>query len=360
MSDINFLNNKQSGRNKETTDKVHKKEEPVWSNPLKAAERAKNSPFSFLPFSGGKNAAIDKNKIKKSRQEILALIKRQENLKSAPKEKNKSFLTVLAEKLKKMNAPKEALIDYQRIFDRKKGPKEPSGQVIKPPLKAEKVGPEPTPPAIKSEDKPAEIREIKFKEPEPKPRQAERILETNLMRGELAAFFDWRSKIIILAASALAPLAIVAAVYYGLAFYQKSSQAKNSALAQKFAELEQEISREESGLEEILAFQPRLKTVSEIFKQHLYWTNFFKFLEDNTIKGVYFTGFQGDTSGNYALDAVTANYGSIAEQIKAFRDNKKITAALASGGELAAGDDKNQSLVKFILDFSILKSIFTE
>lgn len=403
MSDINFLDNKPGGDEEKSKDGSEKKERLVWSDPEKKADGRPSSPFSFLPFIGGKNAvgeksavAIDKSQLKRSRQEILALIKRQENLKPPPKAKDKSFLTSLAGKLKKQSAPKEALIDYQRIFKREKELKEPSGKIfniksivenkpvlavekpksnwpgwlsrlfkskiaspdVRPsrktkiikPFKAEKVKSEPV--------QPSAAKEIKFKKPEA--RAAGRILETNLMRGELAAFFDWRSKIIILAASVLAPLAIVAAVYYGLALYQKNSQAENSALAQKFSELEQAVSREEGGFEEILAFQSRLKTVSEIFKQHLYWTNFFKFLEDNTIKEVYFTGFEGDTSGNYALDALTANYGGIAEQVKVFRDNKKIAAVSVNGGELASGDDKNQSLVKFILDFSLLKSIFTE
>lgn len=413
MSDINFLDNQRRGEDEELKDKANKKEKLIWSNPEKEAASPKNSAFSFLPFTNKPKSAdkkpaslIDKNKIKQSRKEILSLIKRHENSKTPLKVSGKSFLGSLREKFKEQPAPKEVLIDYQRIFNREKEHKEQIGKVfnvkpaaesspaaieksknnwfnrlkelfkskitatdvrrpnkavetIKPP-QAEKA--RPVPPVTRAEKKPVEAKEIKIQEPAPAPKNEirRRVLETNLIQRELVTFFDWRSKIVILAASILAPLAIVGAVYYGLDFYQKSSQAKNSARVQKFAELGQEISREEVGLKEVLAFQSTLKTVSEIFAQHLYWTNFFKFLEDNTIKDVYFKDFQGDTSGNYVLDATAANYGNIAEQVKVFRDNKKITAVSVNGGELAAGDDKNKSLVKFIFDFSVLKNIFTE
>ena len=83
-------------------------------------------------------------------------------------------------------------------------------------------------------------------------------------------------------------------------------------------------------------------------------------MEDNTIKDVYFVNFDGDTGGDYAMGASAADYNSIAEQVNTFKNNEKISAALAEGGELAAGNDKNKSLVKFVLNFTIGKNIFTE
>jgi len=206
------------------------------------------------------------------------------------------------------------------------------------------------------------VKEINIGEKEPthKNEIRQRVLETNLIQGELVTFFDWRSKVIILVSAILMPIFVVGAVYYGLVFYQKSNQAKNLAQAQKFAELGQNIIKEESGVKEISGFQAQLKIVSQVFEQHLYWTNFFKFLEDNTIKDVYFINFDGDTSGNYIMNALAANYSSVSEQVNVFRNNKKIIAVEANGGELVAENDTKKSLVKFTLNFSILKSIFTE
>jgi len=217
-------------------------------------------------------------------------------------------------------------------------------------------------PTAEPEVKPAEAKEIKFEEKKPiqKNEARQRIIETNLIQGELVTFFDWRSKIFALAGAILMPILVVAAVYYGLAFYQKSSQAKNLDQAKKFAELEQNIAKEESGIKEIYDFQAKLKMISKVFEQHIYWTNFFKFLEDNTIKDVYFADFEGDTGGNYTMNALAADYSGISEQVNAFKKSPKITAVEASGGEMVAGDDKKKFLVKFVLNFSVLKNIFIE
>ncbi|MFH0956129.1 MAG: hypothetical protein V1801_02885 [Candidatus Falkowbacteria bacterium] len=422
MSDINFLEDKKHGDDQQPKDKDNKKQKLAWSNPKKEAKGHKNSPFSFLPFVNKKEppssslaSIIDKNKIKQSREEILNLIKRHENSKPLPKENGKNFLRTLGEKLKKQPEPKEILIDYHGVFNREKDHKNQVGKIFNvkpeaesrpalPPAKKpkdkwfnglielfknkiialnarrnetakiiklqkiEKIKPvavkqpEPVAPAAQLEKKSAEVKEINIKEKEPihKNEIKQRILETNLIQGELVTFFDWRSKVIVLVSAILMPIFVVGVVYYGLGFYQKSNQIKNLAQAQKFVELEQNILEEEAGLKEILDFQAQLKTVSRIFAQHLYWTNFFNFLEDNTIKDVYFENFEGDTSGYYAMDTLTASYSNIAEQVNIFKNNKKIITALASGGEMVAGDGANKSLVKFILNFSVLKSIFTE
>ncbi|MFH0956001.1 MAG: hypothetical protein V1801_02200, partial [Candidatus Falkowbacteria bacterium] len=416
MSDINFLDNKKHDDQK-PKDKDDKKDELAWSSPKKEIEEPKkSSTFSFLsslykkePADKSSASIIDKNRIKESREEILNLIKRHEDSKPLPKEKGKSFLRAIGEKLKKQPGHKEVLIDYQRVFNQEKEQKNQVGKIFNikptvesklvPPLagkskhsrfkrlaelfkskiiafhvhknetakiiklpKVEEIKPvvkplAPAQPIIQEKEKSVEVKEIKkeikIEEPEPihKNEIRQRVLETNLIQGELVTFFDWRSKIVILASAILMPIFVVGAVYYGLAFYQKSNQAKNLAQAQKFVELEQNIIKEESGLKEIFDFEAQLKTVSRVFGQHLYWTNFFKFLEDNTIKDVYFIDFKGDTSGNYIMDALAANYSSISKQVNIFKNNKKITAAEAEGGEMVTGDDTNESLVKFILNF---------
>jgi len=419
MSDINFLENQKHGDDQKSKDKSEQKEKPVWSDPEKKAKGQKSSAFSFLPFLNkeepvDKNSApiIDKNKIKQGREEILNLIKRHESSKPPLKEKSKNFLKTIAEKLKSQPGYKEVLIDYQRVYNQEKEHKNQADKLFsnkpaaeskptaqKPknnwftgliePLKikiialsarkseatkiiklskAEEIKPqavkppEPVRPIIKLEKRPDEAKEVKIKETEPaqKGEIKQRVLETNLIQGELITFFDWRAKIIFLISAILTPIFVIGAIYYGLVFYQKSSQAKNLLLAQRFAEIEKNITEEESGLKEIYDFQSKLKIVSKIFEQHLYWTNFFKFLEDNTIKNVYFRDFKGDTSGVYVMDALAADYGNISEQVNVFRNNKKITAVEADGGQMAEGDIENKSLVSFILNFSVLKNIFTE
>ncbi|MBI4779515.1 hypothetical protein HY797_03645 [Candidatus Falkowbacteria bacterium] len=422
MPDINFLNSKKNGDDQKPKDKGDKKEKLAWSNPEREITDSKKSAFSFLPFINKKEPAdknsssiIDKNKIKESREEILNLIKRHENSKPPLKEKGKNFLEIFNGKLKKQPAPKEVLIDYHQGFNKEKEYKNQAGRIFnvnlapqggQEPLIAEKyknnwIGktiesfknkiialsakkneaikivkspkaeeikpaavkrPDFARPVIQKEEKPPEVKNIKAGEEKPVQQNETRqhIIETNLIQGEFVTFFDWRSRITIIITAILMPIFIIGAVYYGLVFYQKSKQAKNLAQAQKFAELEQTISKEEIGLKEILAFQGQLKIVSQIFEKHLYWTNFFKFLEDNTIRDVYFMDFDGDTSGNYVMDSLAVNYSSIAEQVNVFKNNKRVTAVQAEGGEMTKGDDISQPLIKFVLNFSVSKNIFME
>ena len=186
------------------------------------------------------------------------------------------------------------------------------------------------------------------------------VLETNLIKGEIITFFEWQKKIFTLINAILIPIFLVGAIYLGLMFYQKESQAKNLELVNKFNELTAQITKEETGIKEIIDFQNRLKLVSLIFGQHIYWTNFFRFLEDNTIKEVYFGGFNGDTSGQYTLNAMAENYNNITEQINVLKSNNQIKSVTAAGGELAPSSGDKKTKVKFDLGFSILKSIFTE
>ncbi len=441
MSDIDFLDNQSHNRGQKAGDKGGKQEEPVWSEPEKEPASPK-APFSFLPFLDKKSAqpekpqAVDNNKIRQSRQEILRLLKTHETLTPQPRENKTGLMFSLGEKLKKQPSHKEILVDYQQVFNKEKAKRSQVGQIFNAPTAAEKstvakpaqiiqdgwiiellksikqklwswaesfkkpkpagllkadlltpslktalVGeakPAPKTEAVKAvapkpelkpiiEEKAIEKKQapaieplLKPAEPELKDEAIRPVIETNLIKGELITYFDWSSKIIILICAILAPIFLVGSVYFGMLYYKKESQIKASQQAQKYADLTQEIKQEEVGLKEITDFQAKLKIITPMFYQHLYWTNFFKFLEDNTIKNVYFSGFLGDTSGLYTLDALAANYNNIAEQVKVFKNNPKIINVSAEGGEMAGGDKDNPASVKFILKFTINKSIFTE
>ena len=437
MSDINFLNN-QNHDDQEPKTKDDLKEKLAWSKPEKETKSFKSAAFSLFPFLKKKMPAdkpaapvIDKNKIKQSREEILNLIKHQEKSKPIQKDKAKNFFSKLREKFKKQLDHKEALIDYQRIFDQEKESKQPIDKVlnVKPAVESQlalkpakeikaswfnkliksikskiidwgtaksetvkiiklqkdqevrPVAQVKPPPAVKKEDQSAKIvvptsggQELassgnearaekiadRGKGPIDQDKTKQRILEPNLITEEIITFFDWRGKIIILTGAVLTPVIIVGLIYYGLIFYQKDSQAKNLTQIKKFEELNRTILRAEAGLKEIIDFQNKLKKVSRVFSQHIYWTNFFKFLEDETIKDVYFNNFEGDTGGLYAMNAIAAKYSNIAQQIDVLENNKNITSIEVSGGAMEKSEEAKKSSISFKLIFSVAKNIFTK
>lgn len=400
MSDIDFLGHKKSGGDDEPPQKAgEKKPEVVWSEPERQANIVKATPFTFLRFLNKKNdqakaakkpePAIDNNKIKQSRQEILKLIKNSANRETASKNKvRKKLFAGLRAKFAKQPNHREIMIDYQQIFNKEKANRSRPAESASPKLqrgeplartdktehgepaktslagwlgnlrKLLRLKPRPRPAKKSAAETGAKLQ--KLVAPEPAGRLFSDVLETNLIKGELVTFFDWRKKIIVFASAILASVVFVAAAHFATLYYQGQSQAKNLEQTKKFEDLSGKIKREEAGLKEISDFQTKLKIVSQIFAQHLYWTNFFKFLEDNTMKDVYYAGFDGDTSGHYVLEAQAVKFSHISEQANILKNNEKITGVKALGGEMVSGDENNKPRVKFTLEFSILKKIFTE
>ncbi len=470
MSDIDFLATKKREDDLESKNKNSRKEKIDWSEPEDNRAIPKGTAFSMLSFINKKKAVgkspeppaaapkpeIDQSKIRRSRREILELIKNHESTGAVIKNnqsalngnavKNKTgrgWLAGLLEKFKGQPSRKEVLIDYHRIINQEKIgrslPASPDNRKINTPAvpiqapinRVKEIEPKKIeqPPKIRpeKEKKLAAPRPVKkFKESffsqlvkyiknkisalsmargpvkidlaeineeaapkiievsRPKPvvehrpeikmkdrplKETEpiqinvdspKVLETNLIKGEIITFFDWRKKSIILINAALIPVLLIGLIYLGLTYYQKQSQAQTQDQAVKLDRLEEELRLAELGLEEITDFQSRLETVSKIFSQHIYWTNFFKFLEDNTSQDVYYAGFSGDTSGNYPLSAMALRFSNISEQVDIFRNNQKVAGVKTTGGEFLPGDAGSRTGVKFDLNLSIFKSIFTE
>jgi hypothetical protein len=351
----------------------------TWLSFLKKKEKDERAGAERKP-------TIDKNKVKESRREILELIKKHdENL--GLKEKGPTFKnwpTRLAESLaarfKKQPGQKKDLIDYQQVFNQEKNQRIKQGLSNHQPVAEKKTG---APQSIRKPqngffDKlfklikekapvlslpPAKLAEVKFakkneeigaedaraterpvkgergkaeiKEKSVEPTRSPfaagdipKVLDTNLIKGEIITFFNWRKRIVTLIIATLVPIFLIGLTYSGLWHYQKQGRVRIQAQTKKLNELREKIRQEEAGLKEVAEFQTKLKVVSKIFAQHVYWTNFFRFLENNTIRNVYYNGFAGDTSGDYSLGATALRFGDITEQVN--------------------------------LDLSLLKDIFTE
>ena len=256
------------------------------------------------------------------------------------------LLKFIKDKMSVFSKPKTVNVNLSKTTKDNK-PKTIPVPIPKPPIVVKKE--------IKIEEKPSEQTE-----PIQMDKDFLRVIETNLIKGEAIAFFDWHKKIINLISAVLVPIFIVGAIYLGLIYYQKQAQAKIQVQSKKFDQLMQKISQEEVGLAEITAFQAKLKMVSQIFVKHIYWTNFFKFLEDNTLKNVYYSGFSGDTGGSYQFDATALKFSDISEQVNILKNNQKMVDVKTTGGEMTQASADSNAKVKFNLNFSILKRIFTE
>jgi len=396
MGGINFLNNK-SANNKTDKIQMKKADNVLWSKPavVNKIDNKKNV-FSILDFTG-KNKNIkkhgdnsdDKSKIEYSRQEVLKLAeqdkkrslrnKQEDNRqlrkpgvfnawlksifnfnKNAQKNK-KSFIKTAYIGLPEVKAPEvktENIIKNVGLPEIKHAEKIAIfNNVQQNKIKAETVSSK----AVIKKQEQATIKHQLLREAEElKSWENPNIIKTNLIKGELVSYFDWKVKIAVLIKVIILSCSIVGLACAGLFFLQKQKDGNGSKeiLVKKNILLEEQVVQAEKSNEKIVIFQNKLSMASALLNKHIYWTNFFKFLEENTIADVYYAGFSGDTGGKYVFSAMTKNYASISRQINAMKANSHVISARADGGKIS-GQGKESS-VNFSLNLEINPDIFNE
>lgn len=377
MSDINFLPGGDKSGEDHKKDKKKNKKQVEWSRPLqeKRAEDIKKSSglFSFFKkISGGKGAnkklkkkRFDKSKLKRSREEVLELIEgyaKEQDSKKEPLESNKekgAGVSSWFNKFKKIkeskqvDKPKETKHDFKN--EEKAMPKEEvEDDLIKEPEDNQKK--------LETDEKPAPSSgsaPIKAAADEEKKWETPDILDTNLIKGEITFFFDWRKGIIRLSVAIILACLAIGLVYGGLIFQQRQKELESEATALKFENLNREIRQAEEGIDEILVFQNKLKLVEALLDNHIYWTNFFKFLEDHILVASYLNGgFSGNTSGNYNFSITGINYNTIYQQVKTLKGSDQVISAKVTSGNFSPADIGGQSRVNFNLELSIKPEVF--
>ncbi len=113
-------------------------------------------------------------------------------------------------------------------------------------------------------------------------------------------------------------------LYFGLIVgYGSYLKSKLSDIQNKIEETGGKISPKER--ENIINLYSQITNISDILSHHIKSSNFFSFLEKNTVADVYFI------KGNYdfknkiiTLEGQSSSYGVLAQQIKAFKNNHFI------------------------------------
>jgi len=72
--------------------------------------------------------------------------------------------------------------------------------------------------------------------------------------------------------------------------------------------------------DDIAALTNKAATVQKVLNNHIYWTNFFNFLEVYTVPDVYFGDFSAQAEGSIKLMATSRNLMSLAQQIVVFNN----------------------------------------
>lgn len=203
-------------------------------------------------------------------------------------------------------------------------------------------------------------------------------VKANLIKDQGVLFFNWQQKILTLSLSIILCCLAISLSYVGLLIWQKEKLNDNKATLANFDVINIEVVKSENDLKEITGFNQKLDIVSSILNNHVYWTNFFNFLENNTLKDVYYESFSGDLSGKYKIPSIARNLNAISLQLEVMKaynmiktvqyssaqsgtDSKSSSTPPASNLAPALAENPNKTTtdtVKFNLEMTIDPKIF--
>ncbi len=368
MDEINFLSDNSKNKSKR---KRGGNDAPdiKWTEAQKDRLRTGNSGNSSSAKEGGINrkigAAINKESLKSPRQKVLSAInegknKKDINMANIKKENGKSSL------LRLFNATFKRANRYN--FD-KFNKEEKAGQAD---ANSQGLAPEPrsvlrTPNArndlsrakINRKDDNADTGDkdefANSEKPASKDKwKAPKMLKTNLIKEEIATFFNWQRNLKILFVYILYACIIIAIAYGGLFYWGKRASEEQKQMIEEINNIKKDINIVEDKTKEVDVFQKKLDLASNLLDKHIYWTHFLQFLEKNTLTNIYYTdAFTGNTQGSYSFQAHADSYGAIADQIMVLRSDKNVEEVKVSSGSLTENGD-----IGFGMALTINKDIF--
>lgn len=170
------------------------------------------------------------------------------------------------------------------------------------------------------------------------------VLDVNLIKDEIGVSFDWKKPLLKFFVMAALAAGFVAEIMFALGNWQKSEEAKAGALNSGFQEVNSELRNMKGESDSIVAFKDKLDLANQLVEKHIYWTNFFNWLEKKTLSSVTYGDFDGDTKGVYALSAKTNSYADISWQVKTFlEDSMTLKAKVESGTSSDSGSSDGNS-----------------
>ena len=183
-------------------------------------------------------------------------------------------------------------------------------------------------------------------------------VKANLIKDQGVLFFNWKQRILTLSLALVLCSLAIGLVYVGLLVWQKERLNDNQATLANFAAINDEVAKSEKEIQEVVVFNRKLDIVNFILSNHIYWTNYFTFLEANTLKDVYFDGFSGDLTGKYTIPAYSKNLDAISLQLEVMKAYNMMRTIQYSAAQTVAAAGGVSERVKFNLEMSVDPKVF--
>jgi hypothetical protein len=165
----------------------------------------------------------------------------------------------------------------------------------------------------------------------------------NLVKDNAVLFVDWEKNIRSLAFSAVLPLLAIGALYAALIFWGQIKEGEGRNMISNLEEKNQQIDTVEKKMDEVFMFQKKLKTAKQLIASHIYWTDFFYFLESKTLPNLSYGSFSGGIDGKYSLSSSAGDFNEIADQLAIFKKSNYVFKAETNGGKIVYAKNKSEA-----------------
>lgn len=115
-------------------------------------------------------------------------------------------------------------------------------------------------------------------------------------------------------------------VYLTMVCYQAFYVWRTQAAVEQLHSLDSTILGYRGLQGEINTASNTLTAVQTMLDEHVYWTQWFSYLERSTLQSVYYTNFSGSTNGTMNLQAIAPDFATVAQQIALFQSLPEVTS----------------------------------
>jgi len=190
-------------------------------------------------------------------------------------------------------------------------------------------------------------------------RQNPKILEVNLIKDEVQVSFDYNRGFFILIMMLVVAGLLVTEVYLGLDWWQRQENARVEELRVETDKIGREATELNNKLASALTFKEKSAAFSSLLEKHVYWNNFFSWLEKNTLTTIKYKDFVGDLTGEYTLSGQAQTLADISWQVKTLLDDPltvSVEVKQATVGERSENSEAGP--VAFELQLKVKPEIF--
>jgi len=161
-------------------------------------------------------------------------------------------------------------------------------------------------------------------------------------------------------------LATIIVIVADIVIIYKSYQIQSQAIIQdeKINEKIQVINKLKASEERAKKLFDETKKIEIVLNNHIYWTNFFKALEESTLPNVYYKNLAATSNGAITLSAVTTDYLSVAKQLLVFQQDQEFIQDVkilgAKKEEIINDDGTTSQVISFNISLFLQPAVFTK